>query len=126
MVRLNGKDGSPDPVFGSTGAKVVALGSGNVDLVNALAIQGGGFVIAGGTVNGGANTDSFVARIGDDTLLDPRFAGGFVPHEFSDSVDAIDQLQGIAVDTSGRIVATGFYVSGPSNLEKVIVARFWP
>ena len=127
LVRLNGNDGSLDTGFGSSGVKVVSLGSGNVDFVNALAIQADGkFVIGGGTLNGGANTDSFVARFGTDALLDLGFAGGFVPHEISDTVDSIDQLQGIALDADGRIVASGFYFSGPNNLEKVIVARFWP
>ena len=67
----------------------------DVDFVNALAIEPDGkFVIGGGTLNGGTNVDSFVARFGTDALLDFGFAGGFVPHEIGDSVDAIDQLQG--------------------------------
>ncbi len=127
LVRLNGNDGSLDNGFGSNGVKVVSLGSGNVDFVNALAIQPDGkFVIAGGTLNGGSNTDSFVARFGTDALLDLGFAGGFVPHDIGDTVDAIDQLQGIALDADGRIVATGYYFSGPNTLQKVTVARFWP
>ena len=50
------------------------------------------------------------------------FAGdGFVVKELADTVDEIDQLQGIAIDADGRYVVSGFKFP-----EHAVVARFWP
>jgi len=105
LARYN-NDGSLDATFGSGGkATDEFFGSGSV--VRAVSFKSGGEIVAGGSVPRGIKGFDFaVARYSSDGSLDARFgAGGKVITELSKDED--DDVNGLAIQSDGQIVAVG-------------------
>jgi uncharacterized delta-60 repeat protein len=105
-------DGTLDPTFG-TGGKVILdfAGLGSGDEIRALAVRPGGRIVAAGTAVGeGFASDFALARFRSDGTLDPAFGtGGKVTTDFGGSSD---QINGLAVQADGKLVAAG----SPDNI----------
>jgi uncharacterized delta-60 repeat protein len=100
-VRLNA-DGSLDPSFGA-GGKVV-LGLATPSRANAVALDGTGRIVLGGTT-GSSNTDFGVFRLTSTGTLDSTFgSGGFVSSDFCGNYDVITSL---FIQPDGKYLAVG-------------------
>ncbi len=112
IVRYN-TNGTLDSSFG-TGGKVIAdLFSGSDDLALAVAIDGNGKIVIGGsTAAAGQSNDSLfvIARYDTNGAPDGTFGtGGLTTTDFGAGLDAINS---IAIQADGSIVAAG---STPKN-----------
>ena len=61
--------------------------------------------------------------------LTASFAGGVVVSDVSGGSDgAVNRFAALAIDSDGRIVASGFFynMSNGAIPDKVILARYWP
>jgi hypothetical protein len=117
VARFN-SNGTLDSTFGNPstpGIRITDLGDN--DFTHAVAIQSNGsIVVAGSTTSGGLNVFALV-RYTSTGALDGTFgSGGIVTTAFPSSLGD-DEAFGVAVDTSGRIVAVGFTLTstGPST-----------
>lgn len=100
VTRLN-TDGSPDTTFGGYGNGTLRYAS--TMQVFAMIVDG-----SGGILVGGVSANNFaVARFNSDGSLDTTFgANGIVTTNFP--ANTKDQIEALAIDSSGRIVAAGF------------------
>ena len=99
-------DGSLDTSFGLGGLAVADFGTPS-EQVSAIAIMPNGKIVAGGFVNApNVQPDDFaLARFNSNGSLDTSFGvGGKITTDF---LGGFDDLAAMAVDPSGRIVATG-------------------
>jgi uncharacterized delta-60 repeat protein len=109
LVRYN-NNGTLDGNFGS-GGKIITDFGGERDIVNSIAIQNDGRIIAAGStdIDFGASTynyDFAIARYNTDGSLDNNFdADGKLTTEFFGSLD--DGAASVLVQTDGKIVAAG-------------------
>lgn len=103
VIRFN-VNGTIDNSFAENGRLVVDYGTGS-GIATAIAIQPDGKIVVGGYVHNGRNQDFAIVRLNTDGTLDGSFGdGGKLLIDFSDSDD---QLQGIAIQPDGKIVAAG-------------------
>jgi uncharacterized delta-60 repeat protein len=112
-------DGSLDPSFDGDG-KVVTDVAGGADVANALAIAGGGVVVAGGAFTG-ATTDFAVVRYTDAGALDASFDGDGVAT--TDFAGGNDVATAIATDAGGNYVVGGSAENG-ANKDDFALARY--
>jgi uncharacterized delta-60 repeat protein len=112
IARLN-SDGSLDGTFAGDGLQTVDIPDGDLDQLNAVAIQGDGKVVAAGFVDGGL-PDWALIRFNTDGSLDTTFdADGIQAFTFgSGSFGGHERAQGVAVQSDGKIVAVGFTDAG--------------
>ncbi len=98
--------GDLDPAFGSGGIVTSAFGPGD-SVASAIAIQADGKIVVGGySYAYGGHFTFALARYADSGALDPSFgAGGFVSTDFGPDSS---NVTGIAIQSDGKIVATGF------------------
>lgn len=106
-------DGSLDSSFSTDGKVTTAIGSYS-DEIRSVAIQGDGKIVAGGiSFDGimiGSNIDFALARYNSDGSLDSSFdTDGKVVTPIGSSYD---QLNSIAIQSSGKIVAVGAAYNG--------------
>jgi len=126
MVRYNA-DGTLDPSFGNGGKVVTTMMPGqNMDVIQSLAIQPDGKIIAAGSTNGNAGApagaDLAFARYFVNGQLDPSFGtGGKLMFSLS---PGNDEIQSVAVDATGRIVGVG--VSNAGSNGDIAVVRLLP
>jgi uncharacterized delta-60 repeat protein len=104
-------DGSLDPSFGTAGAVVTEF-FGFTDIANAVAIQGDGKIVVGGSAATnsffGQNIDFAIARYNTDGSLDTSFGGdGKVTTDIFGPTGNGDIIYAIAVQPDGKIVAAG-------------------
>jgi uncharacterized delta-60 repeat protein len=112
-----GRDGAPDPSFGTGGT--VRTDLGGTDAARALAIEPRGAIVAAGSSNGPAGRDSDFAlvRYRADGTPDPGFGtGGTVRTGFGSA--SSDVALAVAVAPDGQLVAAGTASS------KVALARY--
>jgi uncharacterized delta-60 repeat protein len=110
VTRYN-SDGSLDSSFGSAGnATDDFFGIGSV--VRAIAFTADGEIVAAGSVpRGSKGFDFAVARYNPDGILDTRFGGGGkVITELSKDED--DDVNAVAIQADGQVVAVGATESG--------------
>jgi uncharacterized delta-60 repeat protein len=109
VARYN-SDGSLDSGFGSNGIFTKTVGAGN-SVANSIAIQNDGNIVVGGTsVSGTANVFTVMRLLGTNGSLDTSFGtGGIVTTAIGTSDD---EATAVAIDSSGRIVTTGFTYTG--------------
>jgi uncharacterized delta-60 repeat protein len=110
LARYN-VDGSLDTSFGSGGVVTTDLASGD-DFGNAVLVLPTGKIVAAGAAFNGTTFDLALVRYDAGGLLDPTFgAGGKV---FTDLGSTEDEIQDLALQADGRIVALGetFSASG--------------
>jgi uncharacterized delta-60 repeat protein len=118
VARLNG-DGSPDPSFGSVGYVTTSVG-GVGDHAVAMAIDPQGRVLAGGLASVGGGSQFALVRYNDNASLDATFSDdGKVLTPVADT----DDVDGLAIDGQGRIVASGT-AADPSNNTSSAVVRY--
>src|SRR5262249_17100916 len=110
--------GAPDPGFG-TGGKVVRDVAGRDDLINGLALQDDGKVVAAGTTDaGGGKFDVLLVRFLADGTPDATFDGdGIVTTDLGGPGDIV---YGVAVQPDDKIVAGG------QNSADMTVLRYSP
>ena len=111
VARLN-PDGSPDTSFDGDG-KATAFSVNSVAL--AVAIQGNDKIVMGGYVNATTSARNFaLARFDVNGTLDSTFgSGGLVITDFFGNQDEIND---IAIQSDGRIVAAGFAFAGANPI----------
>jgi uncharacterized delta-60 repeat protein/uncharacterized repeat protein (TIGR01451 family) len=91
--------GAPDPAFSGDGIARIALAGA---IAEGVAVQPDGKIVAAGTAGG----DSFIARLRPGGAADPGFgAGGVVRRSLGPP--GADELNGVGVAASGRIVGGG-------------------
>jgi uncharacterized delta-60 repeat protein len=89
--------GALDPTFGSSGIVITP----QADVLNGLAIQADGKIIAVGGPDGGSPMASVLARYNQDGTLDATFgSGGIVSRSFGQGDTAV------ALQSDGKIVTT--------------------
>ena len=103
--------GLPDPGFAAAGLFIhdSAAGGFNTDLGYDLVLDPAGNVYACGySVNINVNLDMAVWAVDDTGVLLPAFgSGGFIAHHDAAGGGGDDSAWGLALDSAGRIVATG-------------------
>ncbi|MCB1042148.1 MAG: hypothetical protein KDC35_04385 [Acidobacteria bacterium] len=113
-IRYN-TNGSLDTSFDTDGIVTTDMGSSGSDQAFAIAIQADGKIVLGGFANGG---DFCVVRYNSNGSLDTSFdTDGIAITDFGGN----DQIKGIAIQTDGKIVATGFS-NGAAN--DIALARY--
>jgi uncharacterized delta-60 repeat protein len=96
-------DGRLDPTFGGDGRVTTQMTPGR-DVIQAIAIQGDGQIVAAGRV-GGSGGRYGLTRYNPDGTLDTSFGGdGKV---MTNLTDRWDHAWGVAIQTDGKIVAAG-------------------
>ncbi len=120
-------DGQPDSSFGIFGKVVTAI-PWLTNGANAIAIQRDGKVVTGGFVgfahNGVAVYDFSLLRFYENGILDSTFnMDGIVKTSIGQWAD---QLNGLAIQSDGKIVAAGHTNSGDPNHQNLdfVVARY--
>lgn len=85
----------------------------------------GKYVMAGSTTNALANTDIFVMRYNTDGTLDTTFNGtGYTTHAgAAGGTNGNDNARGIALQTDGKIIVTGYSRNAAGN-DDIVVWRF--
>ena len=102
IVRYN-ENGSLDPTFDGDGKTTTAVGSFD-DIVNSVAVQPDGKIVAAGYSDGSANTFT-VVRYNENGSLDATFDGdGKLTTSFG---SLYDEAQSVAVQTDGKIIVAG-------------------
>jgi uncharacterized delta-60 repeat protein len=95
--------GAGDAAFGTFGYRTDSLGAASI--VNALALQPDGRIVAAGTATQGFGDNFFVARLDSTGQMDASFGTNGVA--IRDLVFGADQANAVAVETDGRILAAG-------------------
>lgn len=142
LVRLNGSDGSVDLAFGANGIKQIGIDIGYVDpspfIGGMIQDADGHIIIGGGADNGvlnpvpdsGWNSDTFIARLASDGLLDFSFSGGVIAHDFSADngrINGTEAVSAITSDADGRVIVASWSLD--ENFSMPIystLGRFWP
>lgn len=122
VARLN-SDGTMDMGFGNAGKVYTAVGNGN-DMLESVAIQADGKIVAGGYSSGISATDFVVVRYLADGTPDNSFDGdGLVITDFG--TNTLDVINDIAIQADGKIVAAGYSgVAFPTANYFFAVARY--
>jgi uncharacterized delta-60 repeat protein len=109
VARYN-TDGTPDATFNGTGLVITNV-TGN-DQANAVAIQSDGKIVAAGQADsvGVLPTTFAVLRYNTNGTLDGTFGSGGKVTTAVQSID--DEANGVAIDSSNRIVVAGATFSG--------------
>ncbi len=105
LVRYNA-DGSYDTTFDTDGIVTTAIGA-DYSYFNSVAIDADGKILAGGVSKVGFYTDFTLARYNTNGSLDTTFdTDGIVTTSFGSEYDDINS---IAIDADGKIVAGGVH-----------------
>jgi uncharacterized delta-60 repeat protein len=111
LVRYNA-DGSLDTTFDADGKRTDTIGAGN-DVVNSIALQADGKIVAAGYSSNGSNNDFALVRYNTDGSLDTTFdADG----KRTDTIGAgTDVITSMVVQADGKIVAAGYNYNDTDN-----------
>ncbi len=112
--------GSLDATFGTSGIVTTPIGS-NGDVAKAVAIQDNSKIVAAGYTYNGSNYDFALARYNAGGSLDTTFGTGGIVTTSIGSGD--DEVNAIAIDGNGEIVAAGYTYNGSNN--DFTLARYW-
>jgi len=115
-------DGTLDTTFDTDGIVThnSAAGGNGDDMGYSLALDSSGKILVTGYSYNATNTDMAIWRYNSDATLDTTFGtGGFVTHNSAAGGNWHDKGNSIAVDSSDRIVVTG-YSRGGSNYDMAI------
>ena len=117
LARFN-TDGSFDTSFSDNGVVLTDVGSKSDDTAFSVTVQSDGKIIAAGK----SNDDFALTRYNVDGSIDPLFSGdGRQTTGFGDSQDRIN---GIAVQSNGRIVAAGYANEQPQDIFENSISDF--
>jgi uncharacterized delta-60 repeat protein len=141
LVRLT-PQGALDPTFGTGGR--VRTDLGNSQHYFDMALQGDGKIVAVGNIDDGYQLDrktyihdfdQLLVRYNADGSLDSSFGkGGIVKANFStyqslinnDLGNKYDVARGVAIQSDGKIVVSGYLRDGPNNSDAAILVRYNP
>ncbi|MEQ1825056.1 MAG: SUMF1/EgtB/PvdO family nonheme iron enzyme, partial [Pirellula sp.] len=122
VLTRHNSDGTLDASFGTGGIVVSSftLGSGNTGRGPGVALQADGKIVIGGDAQIGSNLDFALIRYNSDGSLDSSFG---IAGRVTTPIDTgDDSINAVAIQSDGRIVASGFATSG-GNVS-FAVARF--
>lgn len=112
VARFN-TDGTIDTTFDNDGLVITQVNPNVFDFATSVAVQIDGKIVVGGYTFGNVNTDFAVVRYNANGSLDDALwnsssgklfgTGGKAIFDFGQS----DQIEGIAIDSMGRIIAAG-------------------
>lgn len=106
LTRYN-SDGSIDGSFGA-GGEVKTIAGGN-DVINALALQSDGKIVAAGWDFPSNGNDFAIARYNTDGSLDTSFSGdGILLVNVSPLAAGFDRANAVAVQPDGKILVAGY------------------
>jgi uncharacterized delta-60 repeat protein len=121
IVRLT-SSGALDPSFSGDGVQVVDVNVGQPSVVNGVAVQSDGKVVAAGWDSSGFA----VFRLDTDGSLDATFGtGGIVNTVIGDPTSA-DEAHAVVISGDGKIVVAGAADSDPYGSADVAVVRYLP
>lgn len=114
--------GTLDATFGTGGIVTSAVGAGD-DVVNAIAIQPDGKIVAAGFSYGSSTiNDLSIARYNPDGTLDATFGtGGTIMHDVQGAMRQ-DRVNAVAIQGDGKIVVAGEH--GGASSDDFVVMRF--
>jgi uncharacterized delta-60 repeat protein len=118
-------DGTLDPDFGTNGTVVshdpLGTGSNSYDVGNSIALDASGRILVAGLSWNGTSYDMTIWRYLENGTLDPTFgAGGVVAHNGAAGGNGSDYGYSITLDSSGRILVTGFSTNSTGNWDMAI------
>jgi len=122
IMRLN-SDGSLDNSFGTEGEVKTDLGNKTQDIVNAIALQPDGKIIAVGYTNVSATEgdDFAMVRYNTNGTLDSTFGnGGIIIYD----INSLDEWANLAIQPDGKIVVCGKVNMKDTGKINFIVARY--
>jgi uncharacterized delta-60 repeat protein len=101
--------GDPDTNFNGTGTVATNVGPG-FDRIFAMALQADGKIVVGGESDTASGDERWaIARYGSGGSLNAGFGnGGIATTNFSTSLNKNEEVDGLAIQASGRIVGVGF------------------
>jgi uncharacterized delta-60 repeat protein len=112
VVRYN-TNGTLDTSFDGDGKAFAALGSGNYDLANSIAVQADGKILLAGSSYGASNDDFGVARFNTNGSLDTSFSGdGKLTTTFGAGTEI---AYSVAVQSDAKIVVGGLARPGSDD-----------
>lgn len=112
-------NGSPDPGFGNGGR--VFTDFGQYDVVNSLAIQQDGKIVAAGYTSSDSGADFALARYNSDGNLDNSFGnGGKITSDFG----MFEEAFSVAIQKDGKIIAAGSTHNNSVFNFDYVVARY--
>ncbi len=112
-IRLNA-NGSLDTSFDGDGKVIVSFGAFSDAYARGVATQPDGKIVLGGSCSG-AGYDFCVARLNDDGSLDQSFSGDGLQTAPVDPFTGNDNVTGLALQSDGKILLTGYCGSGVAN-----------
>ena len=119
-------DGSSDNTFDTDGYATHngAAGGDAIDSGNDVAIQTDGKIVISGSSNNGSNSDFALWRYNTNGSLDTTFDGdGYTSHGGAAGGVGTDISEGVAIQSDGKIVATG-YGTNASGADDAIIWRY--
>jgi uncharacterized delta-60 repeat protein len=103
-----------DASFGTNGEVVTGFAGFNFDYATGVAIQSDGKIVVAGSASNGSNADFALARYTSAGALDSSFGtGGETVSPFVGFT--IDSATGLAIQTGGTIVVSGWAASGSNG-----------
>jgi uncharacterized delta-60 repeat protein len=115
LIRLN-PNGTIDNSFGSGGTTSLPLGTA----AKVMAVQADGKIILAGTYSDGSGKQFVISRFNSDGAPDNSFDGdGYVITDFGSPEE---EIRSVAIQTDGKIVATGYTVLAGST--RIALARY--
>jgi uncharacterized delta-60 repeat protein len=118
VVRYN-TDGTLDNSFSGDGIVTTDVGANN-DEAKSIVIQPNGKIVVGGLLHNGDDGDAAIARYNSDGTLDTSFDTD--GKAVLDIAGDYEEVNGIALQSDGKILATG-YTSNGSNYD-IFVLRY--
>ncbi|MFK7821905.1 MAG: Calx-beta domain-containing protein, partial [Planctomycetaceae bacterium] len=119
LTRFN-EEGSIDTSFGIDGLASVGFGGDASDLINDIALQQDGKIVAVGTTEDGLSRFA-IARFNADGTLDTSFGDdGLITEDFENFASA----NAVAIDSEGRIIVVGS--TGDVFSHGFAIARYQP
>ncbi|MBK7383534.1 MAG: hypothetical protein IPI81_09380 [Flavobacteriales bacterium] len=97
-------DGSIDPTFGSSGIRILPIGS-SYDIATALGVQPDGRILQAGYYSTGTYTSIAIARLFPDGTLDASFGDQGIVH--ADIGPYSEKAYAIALQSDGKVVVAG-------------------
>lgn len=112
--------GALDPTFSGDGYLLTDI-SGGIDEITSMAITPAGDIIVAGFATNGGGVDFAVARYRPTGELDQSFGAGGIA--IADLGTSFDQVESVALQPDGMIIAAGFVYPGVDD-QDFAVARF--
>ncbi|MCP4212565.1 MAG: DUF4347 domain-containing protein, partial [Halieaceae bacterium] len=123
VVRYN-TDGSLDTSFGSNGVVTTSVQANTNDIASAIAVQNDGKIVVAGGSQGAGTWDLVLLRYTSNGTLDTTFNGDGIVRQ--DVIGTWDGVNGLAVQSDGKIVASGGYAQSFGVNRNFITLRYNP